>query len=225
MSGHDHHDHGHCGHCHGHDGHDHSNDITPAIQSLLYSQIQFDTILTLNEKVPRSGAAIVQKTWAERLNEHPELESDADEQILMHIPFAGQVKLHSILIYTAPTPAAPKTLKLFKNRDDLDFSTASDLAATQTIEVPQPVPGSDVFELPLNRALWNTTTSVTLFFEDNWSGGDEETTKVGYIGFKGQFMALNREPVSVLYEAAANPSDHVAIQGVEAVGRRIMPGQ
>lgn len=139
--------------------------------------------------------------------------------------FAGQVKLHSILLYTAPTPAAPKTLKLFKNRHDLDFSTASDLAPTQTIEVPQSVPGSDVFELPLNRALWNTTTSITLFVEDNWSGGDEETTKVGYVGFKGQFMALSREPVSVLYEAAANPSDHVAIQGVEGVGRRIMPGQ
>lgn len=46
MSGHHHHDHG--GHCHGEDGHDHSNDITPAIQSLLYSQIQFDSITTLN---------------------------------------------------------------------------------------------------------------------------------------------------------------------------------
>lgn len=135
------------------------------------------------------------------------------------------MKLHSILIYTAPTPSAPKTVKLFKNRDDIDFTTATDLAPTQTLEVPQPVAGMDVFELPLNRALWNTTTSITLFFEDNWSGGDEETTKIGYIGFKGQFMALNREPVSVLYEAAANPSDHVAIQGVEGVGRNIMPGK
>lgn len=108
MSGHHHHDHGHGDHCHAHgeDGHDHSNDITPALQSLLYSQIQFDTILTLNgmvmsierqriplisflcsESAPRSGAAIVQKTWAERLNEHPELESDADEQLLMSVPY------------------------------------------------------------------------------------------------------------------------------------------
>jgi hypothetical protein len=87
------------------------------------------------------------------------------------------------------------------------------------------VPGSDVFEFPLNRALWNTTTSITLFFEDNWSGGGEDVTKVGYVGFKGQFMALNREPVSVLYEAAANPSDHVAIQGVQDVQGRMMPGQ
>ena len=42
MSHHHHDDHGHC-----HE-HDHSNDITPAIQSLLYSQIQFDSITTLN---------------------------------------------------------------------------------------------------------------------------------------------------------------------------------
>lgn len=131
--------------------------------------------------------------------------------------------MHALLIYTAPTPAAPKNLKLFKNRDDLDFSTASDLKPTQTIEVPQATPGTDVFEIPLNRALWNTTTSITLFVEDNW--GDEETTKIGYIGFKGQFMALNREPVSMMYEAAANPSDHVAIPGVQGMGGRIMPGQ
>lgn len=47
MSGHHHHDHGPGGHCHD-EGHDHSNDITPALQSLLYSQIQFDLVSTLN---------------------------------------------------------------------------------------------------------------------------------------------------------------------------------
>lgn len=46
MSGHHHHDHGDGGHCHAE--HDHSNDITPAIQSLLYTQIDFDKINTLN---------------------------------------------------------------------------------------------------------------------------------------------------------------------------------
>ncbi|KAJ6089394.1 hypothetical protein N7467_004610 [Penicillium canescens] len=223
MSGH-HHDHDGHGHCHGED-HDHSNDITPAIQSLLYSQIDFGQITTLNESVPKAGAAIVQKTWAERLNDKPELESDADEQLLMNIPFNGQVKVHSLLLYTAPTISAPKTVKLFKNRDDLDFSTASELSPTQTIEVPQPVPGADVFELPLNRAHWNATTSVTLFFEDNWSDGEEEVTKVGYVGFKGQFLKLTREPINFLYEAAANPQDHVSIPGVNGGGGRIMPGQ
>lgn len=81
---HEHHDHSH-GHGHG-DGHDHSHDLEPALQSSLYKQIQFDQIRTLNEAEPGAGAAIVQKTWSERLNDQPVLESDADEQILMHIP-------------------------------------------------------------------------------------------------------------------------------------------
>ena len=38
------------------------------------------------EATPKSGSAIVQKSWAERLNDEPELESDADEQLLMYIP-------------------------------------------------------------------------------------------------------------------------------------------
>lgn len=38
------------------------------------------------ESVPQAGAAIVKKAWSERLNDEPELESDADEQLLMHIP-------------------------------------------------------------------------------------------------------------------------------------------
>ncbi|KAJ5334379.1 uncharacterized protein N7506_008162 [Penicillium brevicompactum] len=211
------------GGCHGED-HDHSNDITPAIQSLLYSQVDFGKIITLNESIPKAGAAIVQKTWAERLNDEPELESDADEQLLMTIPFSGQANIHSVLLYTAPTISAPKTVKLFKNRDDLDFSMASELHPTQIIEVPPPVPGADVFELPLNRAHWNATTSVTLFFEDNWSNGEEDVTKVGYVGFKGQFMKLTREPVNFLYEAAANPQDHVSIPGVGGIGS-VLPGQ
>ena len=88
MSHHDHHDHAGHGHSadHGHEGHDHSNDLTPALQSHLYLHIEFDKISTLNEVQTGSGAAIVKKTWAQRLDESPLLESDADEQLLMHIP-------------------------------------------------------------------------------------------------------------------------------------------
>ena len=216
-----HHDHGH-DHEHGHgDGHDHSHDLEPALQSNLYKQIDFDKIITLNEAEPRSGASVVQKTWAERLNEDPHLESDADEQLLMHVPFAGSCKLYSILIRTSDSPAAPLTLKLFRNRDDLDFSTASDLQPTQKLSLPRT---NDVAEISLNRAQWNMTTNINLFFEDNHSGGEEDVTKISYLGFKGDFMALNREPVNVLYEAAANPSDHKVIQGLKNVNQQ-MPGQ
>lgn len=82
---HDEHDH------HGHDhseaaAHDHTDDLTPALQNHIYEQIDFSAVNTLNESEPRSGAKIVQKTWTERLHAEPELRSDADEQLLMHVP-------------------------------------------------------------------------------------------------------------------------------------------
>src|SRR4051812_11466045 len=94
MSGHCHDDHDHSAHSHA-GGHDHSDDITPALQFSLYQHINFDDITTLNEAEAGSGKAIVKKTWAERLRQQPELESDADEQLLMHIPYAFQVTLGS----------------------------------------------------------------------------------------------------------------------------------
>lgn len=85
---HDEHEgHGH-GHDHAHGVHDHSDDITPALQNSLYKQIDFDAINTLNESASGSGSKICKKTWDERLSPEPELCSDADEQLLMHIPYA-----------------------------------------------------------------------------------------------------------------------------------------
>jgi RNA polymerase I-specific transcription initiation factor RRN6 len=84
------HSHSHDDHDHDHDhsggSHDHSNDLTPALQSNLYSQIDFDKIVTLNESVSGSGMAVVKKTWEERLEPEPDLVSDVDEQLLMVVP-------------------------------------------------------------------------------------------------------------------------------------------
>lgn len=88
MASHCHDEHsGHHHHGNGAGAHDHSDDITPALQSLLYGKIDFDNIRTLNETTTGSGAAIVKKTWAERFTAQPELESSADEQLLMFIPY------------------------------------------------------------------------------------------------------------------------------------------
>lgn len=103
------------------------------------------------------------------------------------------------------------------NRDDLDFSSASELSPTQTIELAQT---SDIQEHPVRRALFNTTRCLALFFQENF--GDEDVTRISYLGFKGEFLKLNKEPVNFLYEAAANPADHKTIVGTESrVGSNI----
>ncbi|OTB04174.1 hypothetical protein M426DRAFT_321027 [Hypoxylon sp. CI-4A] len=206
--------HGHGGHDHDHD-HDHSDDITPALQFSLYQHIRFDDIVTMNESRPDSGKAIVKKTWDQRLQTEPELESDADEQILINVPFTGQVKLHAILLRTSPSDSAPRTLKVFINRDDVDFGAAEQLPPTQTFELSQT---SEVQELPVRRALFGKVRRLTLFFEDNFG---DDVSSATYLGFKGEWMQLGRAPAQILYEAAPNPNDH-AVKGVSAsnAGRR-----
>lgn len=204
---HEHHSHGGDDH-HGHE-HDHSDDITPALQHSLYQQINFDEITTLNEAVPDSGRAIVKKTWADRLSVDVELESDADEQLLMTVPFTAQVKLHALLLRTSPAPSAPRTLHVFLNRDDLDFASAEDSPPTQTFELAQT---SDVQEIPVRRALFAKVRRLTLFFPDNFSAGDDDVTRLSYVGFRGEWTALGRAPTNIVYESAARPSDH-AVKG------------
>jgi hypothetical protein len=139
--------------------------------------------------------------------------------IVMTIPFTGQVRLHSIILRTSPSPSSPKTLKVFANEDSLDFDTAAEKEPTQVLEISQT---SEVQEIGVKRSKFGTTRSLTLFFEDNWSGGEEEETRISYLAFKGDFMKLNKEAVSVLYESAANPSDHKNIVGIgQGVGRSI----
>jgi len=79
------HDHDH-DHGQGHDGHDHTDETEPALQSLIWKQIDFDNIRTLNESEPSAGVMVVKKTWQQRLEADPHLSSDSDEQMLMFVP-------------------------------------------------------------------------------------------------------------------------------------------
>ena len=81
------------------------------------------------------------------------------------------------------------------------------MTPVQTLSLAQT---ADVQDVPVKRALFGNTYFLTMFFEDNYG---EETTGVYYVGFRGEWLRLNREPVEVLYERAANPRDHKAIVG------------
>ena len=81
---------------------------------------------------------------------------------------------------------------------------------------------SEIQDLPVKRAFFGNTYSLTLFFEDSYGA---DSSEIFYLGFKGDFTKLNREPVEVLYEKAANPKDHAPIVGINdmaAQGRSAM---
>jgi hypothetical protein len=125
--------------------------------------------------------------------------------VLINVRFTSQIKLHSILIRTSPSASAPKTLHLFINRDDIDFAAAEELDPVQTLELSQT---GELQEVPVRRALFGKVQRLVLFFPDNFGDGDEDVTRVSYIGFKGEWTQLGRAPANIIYEAAAQPGDH-----------------
>ena len=88
MSHHHAHDHDHEGHGdgHDHDEHDHSDETSPTLQTLIWKQIDFDNVRTLNESQPNAGVRIIEKVWQQRLEAEPELASNLDEQLLIFVP-------------------------------------------------------------------------------------------------------------------------------------------
>ncbi len=94
---------------------------------------------------------------------------------------------------------------MFQNREDVDFAFAEEAAPAQELELART---TAVQELPVRRARFGSVQRLALFFPDNFGDGDEDVSRISYLGFRGEWMQLGRAPANILYEAAANPSDH-----------------
>ncbi|KAI9259485.1 galactose-binding domain-like protein [Phascolomyces articulosus] len=196
-------------HCHDeHCDHDHDDLPGAGDQFLLYSRIDRDNVRCLNEAEPDTGKSVI-KPWNERLDNEKFVESDADEQLILFVPFTGSVKLRSICLRTDRGDQAPSTMKVFINRDDVDFDVADSYTPVQTWDL---VEGSnDVVEYATRITKFTNVRNITLFFPENFG---DDTSIIRFVGFKGEWTEIKRDPIITVYEANANPADH-KIPGAE----------
>ncbi|XP_071936789.1 PITH domain-containing protein At3g04780 isoform X2 [Coffea arabica] len=114
------------------------------------------------------------------------LESDADEQLLIYIPFNQVVKLHSIII-KGPEEEGPKTVKLFSNREHMGFSNVNDFPPSDTAVLSEDnLKGKPVI---LKYVKFQNVRSLTVFVEDNQSSSD--ITKVQKIVLCGTTSSVH----------------------------------
>lgn len=86
----------------------------------LLEVIELKSIECLNEQSSHNAANAIKQGYRE--DDGLYLESDADEQLLINIPFNQAVKLSSITIKGPEDGSAPKIVKLYVNRPSLGFS-------------------------------------------------------------------------------------------------------
>merc|ERR1712190_533067 len=80
----------------------------------LLEQIDWPHVECLNEKSSNPLANAIKQGYREDDGLH--LESDADEQLLMYIPFQQTVKLHSLILKAVNADEAPRGIRIFINK-------------------------------------------------------------------------------------------------------------
>ncbi|KAJ3744212.1 galactose-binding domain-like protein [Lentinula detonsa] len=204
-----HHDHD-CAHEHDHDHDDHDS-LSTGAQDNLYQYIDRANVMALNADDNCKGSDAI-KPWHERTSEDKVIsfvESEADDQLIIRIPFTGSVKLRSVLLKTGPADLTPLKVVLFANEDNLDFQDVADRKPTQEFDIAQ---GREVGEYAVKTAKFPNVSSLTLFFP---SSQGAETVRIYYIGLLGTWTERKSNPVITVYEAQANLADHQKIQGTE----------
>ncbi|XP_071052594.1 PITH domain-containing protein CG6153 [Onthophagus taurus] len=182
--------------------HDHHESPEMGLEYSLYSKIDKDNLECLNESVDGSGKTVF-KPWEERLNFEIFVDSDADEELLFNIPFTGNVKLKGIIVIGGDADSHPSKMRLFKNRPRMTFDDVS-CAPDQEFDLHADVNGT--LEYNTKVVTFNTVYHLTIHFPTNFGA---ETSRVYYIGLRGDFTEAHRHGVTICtYEARANTSDH-----------------
>ncbi|KIM40451.1 hypothetical protein M413DRAFT_445908 [Hebeloma cylindrosporum] len=201
---HEHHD--SCGHDANDHDHDHDSLDALGFQDNLFAHIDRQNVVALNAN---GNPQDLIKPWNNRLDESQYLESDADDQLIIRVPFTGTVRLTALLLKAGPAGHTPSNILLFPNEPTLDFNDIPDVKPTQEFAVPQ---NRDVGEYSIKTTKFSNVSTITLFIP---AAQGEETTRIYYIGFLGSWTEAKHQPVISVYEAQANPADHKKIQGMD----------
>ncbi|XP_077245378.1 PITH domain protein (DUF1000) isoform X2 [Tasmannia lanceolata] len=150
----------------------------PRSQVDLLDFVDWTGVECLNQNTSHSLVNALKQGYRE--DEGLYLESDADEQLLIYIPFQQVIKLHSV-VFIGPEEEGPRMVKLFANKEHMGFSNVNDYPPSDSVVLsPDNLTGKPVV---LKYVKFQNVRSLTIFIEDNQCATD--ITKVQKIVLYG----------------------------------------
>lgn len=186
-------------------GGSHSHDPAyPEDNFNLYSQLD-STTAALNVTKPDDCLGIF-KPHALRLNPEPHLMSDADEEIIIIARFVSPISLRKLIVmgHGTDTSCHPRSLKLYPNQEDIDFTNVNSYSPAQEFQLPVNQDGS--IELTTVLQPFTLINSLAFYFCGNYGS---EFTSIQYIGMQGEHTHYRREAVHTTYEVLCTGKDRV----------------
>ncbi|NXU90632.1 PITH1 protein, partial [Xiphorhynchus elegans] len=168
----------------------------------LHLRIDRQRLQCLNERTEGSGA-LVFRAWEQRGDRTQFVESDDDEELLFNIPFTGSVKLKGVLVMGEDDGTHPAEMRLSSCPQPPDRGAGRPWGCGGAVLEQQPRPQR---AFPCRIARFSNVYHLSMHFPKNFGA---ETTKIFYIGLKGEWTEAHRHEVTICtYEASANPADH-----------------
>jgi len=165
----------------------------------LYGLIDKQNVHGLNLTVPEDAKAII-KPWDSREDTTAYADSNVDDQVVIHIPFAENVRLRSISLKLGRGELAPRNLRIYANHATIvDFEDAEVTKPQLNVTLQEGEVG--IIEYPLNTPAFANIHSLSVFFSEAAGG---EISRLYYIGFKGDTRVPKKEGQSKLTIPAAN---------------------
>jgi PITH domain len=200
-------------------GHAHDHDHEDSQGASLRQYIDMTKVFALNEEVSGSVVSIL-KLHDDRRSAAPSMRSpDGDPELILYIPFTEAVSIQTLTIHNASDSAngtaSPRHIKLFVDRNDLDFETARELPPSQELDLLPPHHFEEgTIDYPLRPAgRFQTISSLTIFVTTNYDESGDSGTEITYIGLKGKGTNMKRGIVEAVYETQGMPKDHKVPDG------------
>lgn len=184
----------------------------------LYKMINTPCILCLNEHEPDAGRNPF-KPWEKRHDKTKVLRNneDTEPEVIIKVPFTCEVKLDSICII-GEGQMAPTHIKVWTNREDIDFGTAEDTKPYMEFDLAEQGGEHHWYKFKSGKHFSNVS-SLIIFL--NHEGDEEDPLQINYIGLRGLGSQNKREVIKgVVYEARALP-DNLETKADENVSRSI----
>ena len=147
----------------------------------LFPHIDLPQVECFNQRATRSIHNIL-RPLSERMDfSAGVVESSYGTNLVMFIPFNGEVKIKSLIVIGGDEGQAPSRVKIWKNETTVDFNILEDKKPLHVIDLNENLSGD--LDYLLNVSKFSNIGNIVLGFEDNFGAA---STVVKYVGFKGE---------------------------------------
>jgi len=162
--------------------------------------------IALNENQLGSVRSVF-KTYEKRLatGDGGPLEAD-DGELIVVVPFTETVRIKSFQLIPVSEDTIVRSVKLFANREGIDFNNISDIKPLQFID--NIVPDFEgVIDNPLLGSKFSAVDTLIMYI----TGVADELVQILSLGFRGESRGLNKKVVEgIKYEIRAQLKDHTS---------------